>query len=142
MSRGKSCPWDRFLHTRPLFGLSICCVAHMLPWQLLLILVLAAVWMGDRSLLLAVDYSLLATFGAFFIFIGNMGRVPRILPYAGGYLKQQGDPYRRGSQPGAEQCARSPAAVRVHRQMGMPYSGDESGRSGHPDRIHGQSYFL
>ena len=78
---GKTCPGEKlplgplFTYTA-LFGLSICCVAHMLPWQLLLILVLAAVWMGDRSLLLAVDYSLLATFGAFFIFIGNMGRVP------------------------------------------------------------------
>lgn len=59
-----------------LFTLSMACVAHILPWQLLLGTVAAVVYVMDRSLFLAVDYSLLATFGAFFIFIGNMGRVP------------------------------------------------------------------
>lgn len=59
-----------------LFGLSMGCVAGVLPWQLLLAAVVIVVWAVDRSIFLAVDYSLLATFGAFFIFIGNMGRVP------------------------------------------------------------------
>lgn len=59
-----------------LFLLSLGCVARILPWQLLLAVVIAGVWIADRSLFLAVDYSLLLTFCAFFIFIGNMGRVP------------------------------------------------------------------
>ena len=59
-----------------LFLLSLGCVARILPWQLLLAVVITGVWIADRSLFLAVDYSLLLTFCAFFIFIGNMGRVP------------------------------------------------------------------
>lgn len=59
-----------------LFLLSLGCVARILPWQLLLAVVIAGVWIGDRGLFLAVDYSLLLMFCAFFVFIGNMGRVP------------------------------------------------------------------
>ena len=59
-----------------LFGLSMACVSGVLPWQLLLAAVVIVALVRDRSLFLAVDYPLLATFGAFFIFIGNMGRVP------------------------------------------------------------------
>lgn len=58
--------------------LFICCiasVAHLIPWQLLLILVTAAVLISDRSLFVKVDYALLLTFVAFFVFIGNMGRI-------------------------------------------------------------------
>lgn len=59
-----------------LFLLCLGCVAHIFPWPVLLAVVIAAAWFADRGLFLAVDYSLLLTFCAFFIFIGNMGRVP------------------------------------------------------------------
>lgn len=59
-----------------LFLLCLGCVAHIIPWQALLAVVAVTVWLVDRSLFLRVDYSLLLTFCAFFIFIGNMGRVP------------------------------------------------------------------
>ena len=48
-----------------LFLLSLGCVARILPWQLLLAVVITGVWIADRSLFLAVDYSLLLTFCAF-----------------------------------------------------------------------------
>lgn len=48
-----------------------------LPYALasLIILLVCAVIVADRKTLLKVDYSLLITFVAFFIFVGNMGRI-------------------------------------------------------------------
>lgn len=51
-------------------------VAKVIPWQIMLIVVILAVCKMDRSLLIKIDYSLLLTFVGFFIFIGNMGRIP------------------------------------------------------------------
>lgn len=59
-----------------LFGLCLLAVAHVLPWQATLAAVLATVLITDRKVLRKVDYSLLLTFVGFFIFIGNMGRIP------------------------------------------------------------------
>ena len=55
-----------------LFFLCLLTVAHILPWQLLLILLSIAVFLFDKRLFFSVDYGLLATFLFFFIFIGNM----------------------------------------------------------------------
>ena len=57
-----------------LFLLCVLTVAKLLPIWLLLPVVAAAVALKNRRLLLKPDYSLLATFACFFIFIGNMGR--------------------------------------------------------------------
>lgn len=59
-----------------LFVLSILTVAHIVPFELTLAVVLVAVFLLDKKVLLSVDYALLLTFVGFFIFIGNMGRVP------------------------------------------------------------------
>lgn len=59
-----------------LFLLCLLTVAHVLPWQAVLGIVLATVLALDRKLLAKVDYSLLLTFVGFFIFIGNVGRIP------------------------------------------------------------------
>ena len=65
-----------FLIYLALFFVAMASVARVVPWQALCIAVLAAVFWRDKSLFFAVDYSLLLTFAAFFIFIGNMGRIP------------------------------------------------------------------
>ena len=70
-----------------LFLLGLGCVARVLPWRLLLAIVIAGVWIADRDLFLAVDYSLLLTFCAFFVFIGNMGRVPAFCRFLGRILE-------------------------------------------------------
>ena len=63
-----------------LFVLSLLSVARILPWQILLVITMivclgmALLW-KEEILLKKVDYGLLLTFVAFFIFIGNMGRV-------------------------------------------------------------------
>ncbi len=55
--------------------LSILCVGRIIPYQLIFILVFMYTILRDRKILLEVDYPLLATFAALFIFIGNIERV-------------------------------------------------------------------
>lgn len=58
-----------------LFVLCLLSVAKVLPISILFGIVFIAVFIDKRSLLKKIDYSLLATFIFFFIFIGNMGRL-------------------------------------------------------------------
>lgn len=59
-----------------LFVVCLLEVAHVLTWQLVLAVVLIVVFFLDKEVLGRVDYALLFTFIGFFVFIGNMGRVP------------------------------------------------------------------
>lgn len=59
-----------------LFLLCLLAVGHILPWQAVFLAVLVIIFVTDRNIFTKVDYSLLLTFIAFFIFIGNIGRVP------------------------------------------------------------------
>lgn len=59
-----------------LFVLCLLTVAHVVPYGVTLALVVGTVFLTDRSVLTKVDYSLLLTFTGFFVFIGNMGRIP------------------------------------------------------------------
>ncbi len=59
-----------------LFVLSLLVVAHVLPYPVVLAVSIIAVFLVDKKVLGKVDYSLLFTFIGFFVFIGNMGRVP------------------------------------------------------------------
>ena len=59
-----------------LFLISVLTVAHIIPYGYALIIVALTIAILDRRVLLNVDYNLLFTFIGFFVFIGNMGRVP------------------------------------------------------------------
>ncbi len=59
-----------------LFLLCLLAVGHILPWQAVFFVVVLAVLLTDRRVFAKVDYSLLLTFAGFFVFIGNMGRIP------------------------------------------------------------------
>ena len=59
-----------------LFILSLLTVAHVLDYKICLLILLVVFLIWDRPLLKRVDYALLLTFIGFFVFIGNMGRVP------------------------------------------------------------------
>ncbi len=61
-----------------LFVYSILIVFRTLPYQTALILIPAALLFLDRRALLQVDYALLFTFCAFFIFSGNMSRIEAV----------------------------------------------------------------
>ena len=58
-----------------LFALSLCVVAHLVPFEMVLLAVVLLVFNMDRKVLVQVDYCLLLTFIAFFIFTGNMGNI-------------------------------------------------------------------
>ncbi|MBE6589153.1 MAG: citrate transporter [Ruminococcaceae bacterium] len=61
-----------------LFAFSIIIVFRLVPYWLGLILIPAALLILDRDALKKVDYALLATFFCFFIFAGNMARIPAV----------------------------------------------------------------
>lgn len=59
-----------------LFILCLFSVAKILPVWILFLIVIIALLIGNRKLFTRIDYGLLLTFAAFFVFIGNMGRYP------------------------------------------------------------------
>lgn len=61
-----------------LFLVCILCVLHVFPWQYTLATVVLAVLIMDRKVLKMADYGLLLTFVCFFVFIGNMGKIPAV----------------------------------------------------------------
>jgi len=65
---------SRIIYYLLLFATCLLAVAKICPIGILFIIVLLAVIKDNWRLLLNIDYSLLATFVFFFIFIGNMGR--------------------------------------------------------------------
>ena len=58
-----------------MFVLSLLVVAHVIEYEVVLLLILLLVFNMDRPVLKQVDYCLLFTFIAFFIFTGNMGNI-------------------------------------------------------------------
>ena len=96
-----------------LFLASVSSVAKLLPVWLLTAAVVVCVLAADRRVLRRVDWSL--------------------RPRAG---------HRRVRQPGHQQRARRLAPLRLHLGVGCPYRGDQPGRAGDPDRLHGQPDLL
>lgn len=69
-----------------LFVLCLLSVAHVIPYGMMLLVVIGVILGMDRRVLLQVDYSLLLTFVGFFIFIGNMGRIPAFSTFLQGVV--------------------------------------------------------
>ena len=67
-------------------GVCLLCIAKLLPPLAAAGLTLAVLLIADRPLLKKLDYALLATFVAFFVFIGNMGRLPAFSAFLAGAL--------------------------------------------------------
>ena len=61
-----------------LFALCLLSVFHVLPWPALLAVVIVAAALFARHLFPRVDYALLCTFVCFFVFAGNLARVPAV----------------------------------------------------------------
>ena len=59
-----------------LFALNLLTVARVVPYGLTMGITFVGLLLIDKSALFRVDYSLLLTFVGFFVFIGNMGRLP------------------------------------------------------------------
>lgn len=61
-----------------LFVLALLSVAHILPYQAIVVATIAVALIADRRALAHVDYALLVTFIAFFVFVGNVGRIEMV----------------------------------------------------------------
>ena len=71
-----------------LFCFSIAIVFRTIPYYLGLILIPLALLILDRKALIMVDYPLLLTFCAFFIFSGNLARIPAVNQLFGGFVSK------------------------------------------------------
>ena len=61
-----------------LFILALLAVLQFIPWQIMTAVIFIVVLIMDDNILLRADYILLLTFIGFFIFTGNMGRIPQV----------------------------------------------------------------
>lgn len=61
-----------------LFALAIVMVFRLIPYYICLPVIFAGVFLLDRKALRSVDYGLLLTFAAFFVFSGNLARIPAV----------------------------------------------------------------
>lgn len=68
----------RVLPWAALFVLALLSVAHILPYQAIVAVTIVVALVADRRALLHVDYALLFTFIAFFVFVGNVGRIEAV----------------------------------------------------------------
>ena len=71
-------PVPKILVYAAMFVLALLVVLRIVPFWILCIVVLGAVFFLDRKVLISVDYALLFTFVGFFIFTGNLGRIPQV----------------------------------------------------------------
>lgn len=71
-------PKGRLFFYLALFLVAISCVIRLLPWPAMLAILGLAALVTDRKLFRSVDYFLLLTFMCFFLFIGNMERIPAV----------------------------------------------------------------
>ena len=71
-------PKGRLVFYLLLFLTALSCVVRLLPWPAMLAILILAVLCGDRERFRSVDYFLLLTFVCFFLFIGNMERIPAV----------------------------------------------------------------
>ncbi|MBO5910400.1 MAG: citrate transporter [Clostridia bacterium] len=66
-----------------LFAVIILVVLRIIPWWIALIGIVIAILICDRKAFLMVDYTIILTFVAFFIFSGNMARMPSVINLMG-----------------------------------------------------------
>ena len=71
-----------------LFALSIVIVFRVIPYPVGLVVIPLVLLLLDRKALVEVDYGLLFTFVAFFIFSGNMARIPAVRELFGGLMQK------------------------------------------------------
>lgn len=73
-----------------LFVVTLLAVFRVIPFIVAVVVIAIAVALADRKALFEVDYSLLVTFLCFFIFAGNMSRIPALGETLGPLMDQWG----------------------------------------------------
>lgn len=87
-----------------LFLVCLTCVLRLLSWPVMLAVLMLAVLLIDRSLFRSVDYFLLLTFVCFFLFIGNMERIPAVASLMRELIDGRNFRYRWGSVRSSAMC--------------------------------------
>lgn len=67
--------WKRTVPWFLLFALALFSVARVVPFPVTVVAAIVVCLIVDRGALAHVDYGLLVTFAAFFVFVGNVGRI-------------------------------------------------------------------
>ena len=70
-----------------LFAFAVLSVIHVVSTPVMFAVITLAVLLSDRALFRTVDYSLLLTFVFFFVFIGNIGKVPSFSAWLSGVMQ-------------------------------------------------------
>ena len=71
-------PKGKLIFYLVLFLVALSCVIRLLSWPVMLVVLCLGMLIIDRKLFKAVDYFLLLTFMCFFLFIGNIERIPAV----------------------------------------------------------------
>ncbi len=71
-----------------LFAISIVIVFGLIPYWIGLIIIITSLIYLDKDALKSVDYPLLVTFCAFFVFAGNVARIPAVMQLVGGLVNK------------------------------------------------------
>lgn len=85
LPRGKEAAYPLVVYLI-LFLLCLLTVGRILPWQAAFFAVVIIVFVMDRQVFVKVDYSLLFTFAGFFVFVGNVGRIPAFRDFLQGMI--------------------------------------------------------
>lgn len=61
-----------------LFALTLCAILRAIPYLAVLVIVIVCLLVANPRVLVRVDYGLLITFAAFFVFAGNLSSIPQV----------------------------------------------------------------
>lgn len=84
----KALPRGKTAFYLALFALTVVMAFRLIPYYIILPVVFVAVLFSDRKSLLKVDWFLLMTFAAFFVFSGNMARIPAVSAFFSALLEK------------------------------------------------------
>lgn len=115
-----------------LVALTLLAVFRIVPVAAAVAVVAAALAALDRRALAAVDWGLLATFACFFVFAGNLARVPEVSAWLSPLMADHGLLVSAGLKPDHQQRARRCAALPLHGRMAAPARRREHRRRRHP----------
>lgn len=71
-----------------LFVLVLLVVLRLIPWWIVLPVIVVAMFFSDKKAFLNVDYTIPLTFVAFFVFSGNMARIPAVIEFLQSLLEK------------------------------------------------------
>lgn len=122
-----------------LFVLCLLVVLRVLPYGIAFVAVLACVLLADRNTLCRVDYSLILTFFALFIFIyWQSGAFCRLFRMAAAYSYRPRGMGFCACLTGNQQCACGDPAFGIYREYPLPDHRHKSWRPWHADCLNGQ----